>query len=103
WPPSRIVRDPSKPGPRDIVDGQVQSTRLLLGLLAFPLLFLLYPRLRERGKRRLSIALIVLAAGAWFQFGRFISGTPLHYWDMFHYFMGSKYFPENGYFELYRC
>jgi hypothetical protein len=103
WPPARIVRDPDKPQPREIGDGVVQSSRLVVGLLAFPLLFLVYPRLRARGRRRLSIGLIVVAGLAWFQFGRFISGTPLHYWDMFHYFMGSKYFPETGYFELYRC
>jgi hypothetical protein len=103
WPPPRLVRNPDKPQPGEIGDGVVQSTRLVVGLIAIPLLFLLYPRLRERGKRRLSIGLIVLASLAWFQFGRFIGGTPLHYWDMFHYFMGSKYFEENGYFDLYRC
>jgi hypothetical protein len=103
WPPSRLVRNPDKPAPGEVGDGVVQSTRLVVGLLALPLLFLLYPRLRERGKRRLCIGLLVLASLAWFQFGRFISGTPLHYWDMFHYFMGSKYFEETGYFDLYRC
>lgn len=103
WPPSRLVRDPVKPQPGEIGDGQIQSTKLALGLLAFPLLFLLYPRLLPKGRRRLAIGLIIVASLAWFQFGRFISGTPLHYWDMYHYFMGSKYFPETGYFDIYRC
>ena len=26
-----------------------------------------------------------------------------HYWDMFHYYTGSKYFPELGYTRLYAC
>ena len=26
-----------------------------------------------------------------------------HYWDMFHYYIGSKYFPEIGYTRLYAC
>jgi hypothetical protein len=103
WPPSRLVRHPVKPGPDEIRDGMVQSARLLIGLVAFPLLFLLYPRLRERGKRTLSVGLILLAGLAWLHFGRFIAGAPIHYWDMFHYFMGSKYYEEIGYFDLYRC
>jgi hypothetical protein len=29
--------------------------------------------------------------------------TQPHYWDMFHYYVGSKYFPELGYTRLYAC
>lgn len=103
WPPSRVVRDPSKPAPGEVGDQQAQSSKLVFGLLAFPLLFLFYPRLAARGKKRLAWGAIAAGALAWTHFGHFIAGTPLHYWDMFHYFMGSKYFPETGYFDLYRC
>ena len=78
---------------------------LLVGGLA---LFVWGWRARRRGEaraeRRLRLALLgVLAAtafGSYFYFWRF---ARLHVEDTFHYYVGSKYFPELGYYGLYDC
>ena len=41
-------------------------------------------------------------AAAWVNFGVFHSSRIVHYWDTFHYYVGSKYFEENEYERLYR-
>jgi hypothetical protein len=80
-----------------------------LGLLAGGLaLFVWGWRARRRGEtpagRRRRLALLgILAAtafGSYFYFWRF---ARLHVQDTFHYYVGSKYFPELGYYGLYDC
>lgn len=44
----------------------------------------------------------VVAVFAYFHFGRLPAGF-VHRWEMFHYFVGSKYHAELGYKRLYRC
>lgn len=46
---------------------------------------------------------IAASAAAWLNFGVFHSSRIVHYWDTFHYYVGSKYFEENGYEHLYEC
>ena len=103
WPPTRIVRDREPVDPQNVRGWEAQSLKTVVGLIAFPMLFAVLPLLRARGRRRLLGAFALLAALSWTQFGNFNGGSPLHTWDSFHYFMGTKYFPELGYFELYRC
>lgn len=71
-------------------------------------LVLLY--LRYRGVKisnPLSKALIVFAVlfsfGVFHNLGNFRGGTFVHYADMFHYYLGSKYFKELSHFELYNA
>ncbi len=64
------------------------------------------PRLQapiwRRRARRLLAALGVVAVAAYVNFGTFHGGGLFpHYWEQFHYFLGSKYFPEVGYDGLY--
>ncbi len=47
--------------------------------------------------------LILACAAAWVNFGVFHSSRIVHYWDTFHYYVGSKYFEENEYERLYEC
>jgi Ca2+/Na+ antiporter len=47
--------------------------------------------------------LILACAIAWVNFGVFHSSRIVHYWDTFHYYVGSKYFEENEYERLYEC
>lgn len=51
------------------------------------------------------VALVVLAAGAFVNFGLFhaVQRQQIHYWDAFHYFVGAKYLPELGYTRLYEA
>lgn len=44
----------------------------------------------------------LLAVSAYFQFGRLPAGF-VHRWEMYHYYVGSKYHAELGYERLYRC
>lgn len=54
----------------------------------------------ERG----ALVWVILACGtAWVNFGVFHSSRIVHYWDTFHYYIGSKYFEENEYEHLYQC
>lgn len=73
---------------------------LALGLI--PLLFAM-GRMRSRPRAAVALLLILLGALAWVRFGRFHEGLVVHPWDAFHYFVGSKYFDELGYTELYNC
>lgn len=54
---------------------------------------------RKAGPLLWIVALI--AAGAYYNFGRFHSPGYVHHWEQFHYHLGSKYFPELGYDGLY--
>lgn len=64
-------------------------------------------RKREAGlaaktKKFAYAALAAFGAFAWINFGFFhTDGTPLHLWDQYHYFIGSKYYPELGYDGIY--
>lgn len=46
---------------------------------------------------------ILASATTWVNFGVFHSSRIVHYWDTFHYYVGSKYFEENEYERLYEC
>jgi hypothetical protein len=43
----------------------------------------------------------VVAVLAYTNFGQFHGRVGIHHWEQFHYFLGSKYFPELGYDGLY--
>jgi hypothetical protein len=70
-------------------------------VLAAAMLWLLASRRRisERGWQ----ALALLAFATYFNFGSFHFGNYVHGWDVFHYYVGAKYFPELGYERLYEC
>jgi len=46
---------------------------------------------------------VLLAFAVFHNFGKPRSGTFVHYGEMFHYYLGSKYFNELGYYELYKA
>ena len=43
----------------------------------------------------------VVAVAAYTNFGHFHGAGMVHHWEQFHYFIGSKYFPEVGYDGIY--
>lgn len=65
--------------------------------------------LKKRGNetRSLKISnfiLVALGALALLSYVNFKPlSTPPQYWDLFHYYIGAKYFPEVGYTRLYAC
>lgn len=62
-------------------------------------------RRRHATRERLAfVAFTALAAYAFTDLGHFHGGRlRIHPSDSFHYFVGPKYFPELGYFDLYTC
>ena len=58
---------------------------------------------RQWWEKGALIWVILACATAWVNFGVFHSYRIVHYWDTFHYYVGSKYFEENEYERLYEC
>lgn len=62
---------------------------------------------RSRRLRRLRVALLLALAlasyASYYQFFRLVHPDGFASPDNFHYYVGSKYFPELGYFGLYEC
>ena len=60
-----------------------------------------FGRLRDS----ILVALAILAYTGYYNWGFFHFPNPshVHYHEFFHYFVGSKYFPELGYTRLYEC
>jgi Ca2+/Na+ antiporter len=58
---------------------------------------------RQWLERGALLWVILAGATAWVNFGAFHSSRIVHYWDTFHYYVGSKYFAENEYERLYEC
>ncbi len=54
----------------------------------------------ERGA---LVCVMLASAAAWVNFGAYHNSRVVHYWDTFHYYVGSKYFEENEYDRLYEC
>jgi hypothetical protein len=54
-----------------------------------------------RTERGTLAALMLCSVLAFSNFAAFHGTHVVHHWDAFHYFMGSKYFAENGYQRLY--
>jgi hypothetical protein len=84
-------------------------------LLSVATLLLLYLRYRKRAasgdsatpyslraKALVGLA-VVLSFAAFHSFGKPQGGTFVHHGEMFHYYLGSKYFNELGYYELYNA
>jgi hypothetical protein len=76
----------------------------VLCLLAVPVVLWLDRAPPPRSPRQASGVLVLLAvisAATWFNYGAFHAPGWIHHWEQFHYFLGSKYFPELGYDGLY--
>lgn len=58
---------------------------------------------RSWWQRGALVWVILACAAAWVNFGVFHKVRIVHYWDTFHYYVGSKYFEENEYERLYEC
>jgi hypothetical protein len=59
----------------------------------------------RRGRRWRDALLVLVAAlscASWLNFGRFHYGPFLHWYELYHYYLGAKY-PELGYTRLYDC
>ena len=92
--------------------GTMQWLRILLSVALLVALSLRYkkkttaPRSSKEftpGKKAIVIWGLILSSVAFHNVGLVRGGTFVHYGDMFHYYLGSKYFEELGYFDLYNA
>ncbi len=78
--------------------------RLVLALAALALVVAMY---RAGRARAVSLSILVgLAFASYASYYNFFRVQPGVRWkatDVYHYYMGSKYFDEVGYFDLYHC
>ena len=57
-----------------------------------------------RRRRRIGLVLLAsIAFGASYNFFQWRHYDGIHAHEVFHYYLGAKYFPELGYFDLYEC
>ncbi len=77
-------------------------SKLILCLLAVPVVLWL-DRAGDSRRKASSILVLVaaIAVGAYYNYGAFHGTSYVHHWEQFHYYLGSKYFPELGYDGLY--
>src|ERR1700749_2129740 len=61
-------------------------------------------RFARGGKVRDALLIIVaaLSCSSWFNFGHFHYGPYVHWYELYHYYLGAQY-PELGYTRLYDC
>jgi len=79
----------------------LQGATAVLGLLAATWVAS-RPRARRAARVLLGVAAL-LSALAWVNFGNFRYHDVAHVWEVYHYYVGAKYFPELGYDRLYAC
>ena len=75
-----------------------------LSLLALFLVIWRHKRpgdLKSEQAGQLLGVMAIVAIAAYTNFGQFHGGSMIHHWEQFHYFLGSKYFPEVGYDGIY--
>ena len=92
--------------PRTAIDFQMTMIRtglLAVGILIFAWGFKKNKRPGNRVKAVLLVLLAVAAFASYYQFFRFSHARGFATSDNFHYYLGSKYFSELGYFGLYEC
>lgn len=85
---------------------------LKIGIAAVAIVLLLVWHFVKRGKVRglgagfFDAILLLMALAsvlAYFEFGSLRYGQYMNPHDVYHYYIGAKYSPEHGYFDLYRC
>jgi hypothetical protein len=92
----------------------IDVCKVVLGSLGAFLLVLLFvldrrgsPDRRKRLAKQLLVAVTLVAALGWWDFfqltGEKYGRVHRNYWDVYHYYLGSKYSNELGYTNLYRC
>jgi len=75
-----------------------------LSLLAIALIVWRHKRpgaLKDEQSGQLLGVMAIVALAAATNFGAFHGSGMVHHWEQFHYFLGSKYFPEVGYDGIY--
>ena len=113
-PPMQILYSPPPPPPNSKWDGpindyQVTVYKVVLTLFALALFGWGYS-LQAKGRndyrffRMTALGIVALfSVAAYYNFFHWHFENDIHSWEVYHYYMGSKYFPELRYTKLYEC
>src|SRR5262245_23637537 len=92
--------------------GTVQWLRIIISAATLVLLYLRYKEGRTSGasfkeyslpNRVIIVSAILFSSAVFHNVGSIRGGTFVHYGEMFHYYLGTKYFKEVGYYDLYNA
>lgn len=90
--------------------GAIASAKAVLALAGAALLLLGWrldrgdaPGTARRTRDAALAATAMLSLLAWMRFDPRAVWSDLHVWELYHHFLGAKYFPELGYSRLYEC
>ena len=92
--------------------GTILWLKVILTAATLVLLYLRYKKGRtSRGSSKeysfrtkaIIVSAILFSSAVFHNLGTLRGGTFVHYGEMFHYYLGSKYFNEVGYYELYNA
>jgi len=92
--------------------GTIQWLKVILTAATLVLLYLRYKKGRASGvssekysfrTKVIIVSVILFSSAVFHNLGTIRGGTFVHYGEMFHYYLGSKYFKEVGYYELYNA
>jgi hypothetical protein len=92
--------------------GTVQWLRIIITTATLVLLYLRYKEGRTSGlsfkeyslpNRVIIVSAILFSSAVFHNVGTLRGGTFVHYGEMFHYYVGPKYFKELGYYDLYNA
>lgn len=99
-PQTKIIATPKQtPWGREINDYRVTVYKVLIVLAALVLV-----SIRHYRQRLVLLGVVALLSYAsYYNFFHWHFDSPIHTWEVYHYYMGSKYFPELGYARLYEC
>jgi hypothetical protein len=101
-----------QPGPLLTFSNTILWLKVALSVAALALLYVRYREGKAAGassktyplRTKVFIALAVLfSCGVFHNLGSFRGGSFVHYGEMFHYYLGTKYFKELGYYDLYNA
>jgi len=116
WPSPLTVAPKQAPAPpapwsfAGFVRANGGTMQMILAFLGAALLARGYALQRQGTPQRFArlrdgilVALAILSYAGYYNWGNFHFPNRVHYHEFFHYYIGSKYFPELGYTHLYEC
>jgi hypothetical protein len=82
------------------------AVKAVIAAVALALLVLerrMVRRITERQRQMVGVVLAIVAISSYFHFFQLDHKNYYHRWELFHYYVGSKYVREIGYERLYAC
>ncbi len=91
-----------------LTQGRIDQLKEMLAVIGLVLAGMIFAFRAARGRPPRWLLFCLYLVGfcsiiGWWNFFRFHLPNHTHVWDAYHYYVGSKYFPELGYSGIYAC